>query len=100
MRGGTFFPLAFSASHMSIQYIYVEIYANLAMPCSHINAHTSLCLIYIGTPGSFGSFGSPAPVMGAPPEEDTEYEVVGVVKTKLLFKERPKPIVSRHLLKS
>lgn len=41
---------------------------------------------------------------GPPRDEDgeeegnTEYEVVGVVRQKLLFKERPKPIVSRHLL--
>jgi hypothetical protein len=41
---------------------------------------------------------------GPPTEEDgqkecdTEYEVVGMVRQKLLFKERPKPIVSRHLL--
>ncbi|TFJ82187.1 hypothetical protein NSK_006516 [Nannochloropsis salina CCMP1776] len=31
-------------------------------------------------------------------EEDTAYDVVGVVRQKLLFKERPKPLVSRHLV--
>jgi hypothetical protein len=28
----------------------------------------------------------------------TEYQVLGVVRQKLLFHQRPKPIVSRHLL--
>lgn len=54
-----------------------------------------------GTPGSLGNFGSPMTLTGSPREEeegDTEYEVVGMVRQKLLFKERPKPIVSRHLL--
>jgi hypothetical protein len=57
-----------------------------------------------GTPGSLGSFGSPMTLTGPSRDEggeeegDTEYEVVGMVRQKLLFKERPKPIVSRHLL--
>jgi len=57
-----------------------------------------------GTPGSLGSFGSPMTLTGPPrdvdgeEEGDIEYEVVGMVRQKLLFKERPKPIVSRHLL--
>ena len=62
-----------------------------SIPFIHAHIHTD-------TPGRMASFGSPAP-MSAPPQEDTEYEVVGVVRQKLLFKERPKPIVSRYLLR-
>jgi len=29
----------------------------------------------------------------------TEYAVVGIVRQKLLFQNRPKPIVSKHLIK-
>jgi hypothetical protein len=39
---------------------------------------------------------SPRPGQAGP--ASSEYHVVGIIRTKMLFQQRPKPVVSKHLL--